>query len=181
MRYSLSQMKTLGEQIKTARLQRHMSQSALARKVGCKQSALSMFESGRATALGAQTIGKLCDELGLLPPSQAELAMATREAVEPAVTGERTFCPNPQCPSNLPVAIGERVTLVPQGHLAKAHECHCAWCGEVLERACPECGAVVNPGAYCACCGTAYLVEAPATVDPRRVAQSERLTDWITA
>jgi DNA-binding Xre family transcriptional regulator len=180
MRYSFGHMKTLGEQIKTARLQRHLSQSALARKVGCKQSALSMFESGRATALGAQTIGKLCDELGLLPPSQAELSAAARHEMPNSLSGERTFCPNPQCPSNLPIQVGQKVTLVPRGHLAQAHECHCAWCGEVLERACPECGATVNPGAFCTCCGTAYLVETPATVDPKRLSQSERLTDWVT-
>jgi transcriptional regulator with XRE-family HTH domain len=180
LRYSFTQMKTLGEQIKTARLQRHLSQSALARKVGCKQSALSMFESGRATALGAQTIGKLCDELGLLPPSQAEIAALTQNETV-TITGERTFCPNPQCPSNLPIDIGGNVALVPRGHLAQSHECHCAWCGEVLERACPECGAPVNAGAFCTCCGKSYLVEAPATIDPRRVAQSERLNDWITA
>ncbi len=173
-------MKTLGEQIKTARLQRHLSQSMLARKVGCKQSALSMFESGRATALGAQTIGKLCDELGLLPPSQAELAAVLNAEAPMATAGERSFCPNPQCPSNLPMSVGERVTLVPRGHLAQAHECHCAWCGEVLERACPECGAPVNPGAFCTCCGKAYLVETPATLDPRRISQSERLNEWIS-
>lgn len=174
-------MKTLGEQLKTARLQRHLSQSALARKVGCSQSALSMFEGGQSTALSAQTIGKLCDELGLLPPTPAEIAFSQNALNDAPRTGERTFCPNPECPCNLPVAIGRRVTLVPRGHLAQPGERHCAWCGEVLERACPECGAPVNPGAFCTSCGGAYLAETPATVDPLRVAHSERITNWVTA
>lgn len=132
-----------------------------------------MYEGGRATALSAQIVGKLCDELGLVPPTQAELA-----AEVAAPSGTRSFCPNPECPGNLPVTIGGRVALVPHAHLAGERERHCAWCGEVLEKACPECGAPVNPGAFCACCGTPYLAEAPERVDPVRVASSERLMAW---
>ena len=65
-------MKSLGSQIKEARQRRHLSQSALARQVGCRQSALSMYEGGRETALSAQTVGRLCEALGLLPPTEAE-------------------------------------------------------------------------------------------------------------
>ena len=93
-------MKTLGEQIKTARLQRHLSQSALARQVGCKQSALSMFEGGKSTALSAQVIGKLCDTLGLLPPTAAELSAEEEQRRSQVQQGERVFCPNPECPCN---------------------------------------------------------------------------------
>lgn len=166
-------MKTLGSQIKEARQRRHLSQSALARKVGCRQSALSMYEGGRATALSAAIVGKLCDELGLVPPTQAELSAAPLE-----VAGPRAFCPNPDCPSNLPLAIGDRAVLVPRHHVAGEGEIHCAWCGEVLEKACPECGAPVNPGAFCAHCGTPYLAEAPAKADPARIDASERLMAW---
>lgn len=169
-------MKSLGSQIKAARQQRHLSQSALARQVGCKQSALSMFESGRNTALNAQVIGKLCAALGLLAPSPAELqAPPEHEAME------RTFCPNASCPGNLPVKIGERVVLVPHKHFASAEERHCAWCGEVLERACPECGAPVNEGAFCTHCGTAYFADAPKQADNRRVEASEQLMAWAGA
>lgn len=166
-------VKTLGSQIKEARQRRHLSQSALARKVGCRQSALSMYEGGRATALSAQIVGKLCDELGLVPPTQAEL-----DTEVPMSSGVRVFCPNPECPSNLPVAIGDRVVLVPHAHMAGERERHCAWCGEVLEKACPECGAPVNSGAFCVHCGTPYLSEAPERADSVRVAASERLMAW---
>lgn len=170
-------MKSLGSQIKAARQRRHMSQSALARLVGCKQSALSMYEGGRETALSAQTVGKLCEELGLLPPSETELATAASTHV-PEEAGERVFCPNPECPSNLPARVGERVVLTPHTHVAGEAERHCAWCGEVLERACPECGAPVNAGAFCVRCGTAYLAEAPNRADPARIAAAERLMAW---
>ena len=173
IRYPIARMKTLGSQIREARLRRHLSQSALARQVGCKQSALSMYEGGRAAALSAETVGKLCAALGLLPPTEAELA---EEAARPQ--GTRVYCPNPDCPSNLPVRVGESVVLVPHGHLAQEGEVHCAWCGEVLERACPECGAPLNAGAHCVRCGTAYLAGAPEHFDAERAAASERVLAW---
>lgn len=167
-------MKTLCSQIRRARQQRHMTQSALARQVGCKQSALSMFETGRTTALNGATIGKICQVLGLLPPSGDELEAAPRQE-----EAAYAFCPNPECPGNLPAAIGDSVTLFPRRHALQAGEVHCALCGEVLERTCPECGAPVRPGAFCVRCGTAYLAVAPERVDPARVALSERLEAWM--
>ncbi len=126
------------------------------------------------TALNAQVIGKVCAELGLLAPSAVELE-ETRE-VQVKV---RSFCPNAGCPSNLPYTLGEVTVLLPRGHVAGEHEHHCAWCGEVLEKACPECGAVVNEGAYCAQCGHAYLVteEVPPNMAARQ-AQSAKLVAW---
>lgn len=167
-------METLCSQIKKARQQRHLSQSDLARKVGCKQSALSMYENGQTRALGSAIIGKICDELGLIPPTQAELL----EDAQTKAKGVRTFCPNPDCLSNLPLQMGGQTLLVPQKHVAEGKACHCAWCGEVLEKACPECGEPVNAGAFCECCGTAYLVETPERADPARIAASERLMAW---
>ena len=136
-------MKSLGSQIRAARQRRHLSQSALARQVGCRQSALSMYEGGRDSALSAQTVGKLCEALGLLPPAEGELRPGAETGPQEA---ERVFCPNAACPSNLPVGVGGRTVLAPRAHLAGAEEVHCAWCGEVLERACPECGAPVDDG-----------------------------------
>ena len=167
-------MKTLGSQIKEARQRRHLSQSALARLVGCKQSALSMYESGRTSALSAIIVGNLCKELGILPPTAAELAA---EANFPVKT-ERTFCPNHDCPSNLPLTIGERTVLVPHEHHAGPDALHCPWCGEVLERACPECGAPLNEGAFCSHCGSAYLAPVSTPLDPSRAATSERIFAW---
>lgn len=173
-------MKALGSQIKQARQQRHLSQSALARQVGCSQSALSMFEGGRTTALNAQTIGRLCSELGLLAAHASEL---TEEAAA-VPEGVRSFCPNPECPSNLPAVIGGETVSVPRKHFAAEGECHCGWCGEVLERACPSCGAPVNAGGFCASCGGRYVtVSVPAggkAADyvSRRAAACERLMAW---
>lgn len=173
-------MKTLGSQIRQARQQRHLSQSALARQVGCSQSALSMFEGGRTTALNAQTIGRLCSELGLLAPHAAELSDGPAGVTE----GVRSFCPNPECPSNLPAVIGGETVLVPRKHLAAEHECHCGWCGEVLERACASCGAPVNAGGFCASCGGRYVtVSVPAGKKAAdyvsgRAAVCERLMAW---
>lgn len=171
-------MKTLGDQIKTARQQRHLSQSALARQVGCKQSALSMYESGKTTALSAPIVGKLCKALDLLPPTSEELH---EQPTAHTPKGIRTFCPNADCPSNLPIAIGAHIALLPKGHLAQEDEIHCAWCGEVLEKACPECGAHIHEGAYCPHCGSPYLSLTPDTIDPQRVRQSQTLTSWAHA
>lgn len=168
-------MKSLGSQIRAARQRRHLSQSALARQVGCRQSALSMYEGGRDSALSAQTVGKLCEALGLLPPAEGELGSGAETGPQEA---ERVFCPNAACPSNLPVGVGGRTVLAPRAHLAGAEEVHCAWCGEVLERACPECGAPVNAGAFCVRCGSPYLAEAPRAANPARVAAAERLMAW---
>ncbi len=176
MVYSIRRMKHLGSQIKEARLHRHMSQSELARMVGCKQSALSMFEGGRMTALNAQVIGKVCSELGLLAPVKEEF-----EAPAAVMEKVRTFCPNMQCPSNLPYMIGGDSLMLPRGHMASSDEHHCAWCGEVLEKACPECGAAVNPGAFCAHCGHAYITTEALTAAEREVhlQASERIFSWI--
>ena len=154
-----------------------MSQSALARQVGCKQSALSLFEGGRMTALNAQVIGKLCSTFGLLPPGTAEVNGNSALAV--AEAGTRTFCPNPECPSNVAYSVGERVVFAPRGHLAGAGEKHCAWCGEVLERACGACGAPVNAGAFCSACGEAYVASESVKADEKRTALSEQLAKWV--
>ncbi len=145
-------MKTLGRQIQEARKMKHMSQSELARRIGCKQSALSMYESGRTTALSAEAVGKICQELGLLPPTQVELTSESEKK-----NTVRSFCPNVECVSNLPLKVGEKVVYVPRGHIIEDGECHCAWCGEVLEKQCPECGAQIHAGAFCRSCGTPYL------------------------
>lgn len=148
-------MKTLGVQIRTARLQRKMSQSELARQVGCKQSALSMFEGGRMTALNDQTIGKICHFLGILPPSTGE--QQAMMAVQPVVEKVRAYCPNPECPSNLPYSVNGQELFLPRRLEVSAAEHHCRWCGEIVERACPECGAAVQSGAFCTQCGHTYV------------------------
>jgi DNA-binding Xre family transcriptional regulator len=170
----LGVMKMFGSQIKSARLQRHLSQSALAQLVGCKQSALSMFESGRMTALNDQTIGKLCDLLGLLPPTASE---RQAETVLPQSTLTRAFCPNPECPSNLPYQMNGMDVGVPRRLMVSAKECHCQWCGEILERQCPECHAPIQAGAFCSHCGHAY-VQLPEPAHRDVFHQRMQLVQW---
>jgi DNA-binding Xre family transcriptional regulator len=167
-------MKMFGSQIKSARLQRHLSQSALAEMVGCKQSALSMFECGRMTALNDQTIGRLCEILGLLPPSSAERQASFEE--QPVVL-KRAFCPNPECPSNLPFEMNGMDVGVPRRLMVTDRECHCKWCGEILERECPECHAPIQSGAFCSHCGHAY-VQLPEPARKEVLDQRLQLVQW---
>ncbi|MDO4527890.1 MAG: helix-turn-helix domain-containing protein [bacterium] len=167
-------MKTFGSQIKSARLQRHLSQSALAQLVGCKQSALSMFECGRMTALNDQTIGKLCEVLGLLPPTASERSVAV-VSEQPVLT--RAFCPNPECPSNLPYHVNGMDVGVPRRLMVSEATCYCQWCGEILERACPECQAPIQQGAFCSQCGHAY-VQLPEPVRRDVFDQRLQLVQW---
>lgn len=128
------------------------------------------------TALNAQVIGKLCNTFGLLPPATAETN--GNSALPVAEAGERTFCPNPECPSNVAYQVGDKVALAPRGHFAGAGEKHCAWCGEVLEHACANCGAPVNAGAFCSACGEAYVATEQVKADNSRTALSEQLVKW---
>ena len=50
---------------KEARKAKGLNQSALAQAVGCKQSAVSMFEAGMATKLSDEAVGKMAELLGL--------------------------------------------------------------------------------------------------------------------
>ena len=157
MGYSGGVMRTLSQQIKAARQRQHLSQSELALRVGCRQSALSMYERGRATALAAGTVGRICEVLGILPPNAAELEAAAEGKL--AAEKVRVYCPNHECPSNLPLVVDGRTVLLPKSRLVVADERHCPWCGELVERCCPDCGAPLNEGAFCTRCGGAYLGE----------------------
>ena len=50
-------------QLRDARRQAGLSQQVLAAEVGCKQSALSMFEQGRPTKLSTEAVDKLAQRL----------------------------------------------------------------------------------------------------------------------
>lgn len=51
--------------IKEARRAAKLSQSVVANEVGCKQSALSMFEQGDGTKLNEDVINKLAQRFGI--------------------------------------------------------------------------------------------------------------------
>ena len=68
------------------------------------------------------------------------------------------FCPNCQCPSNVPYVVGGRLFYrQSRKEASPTGGARCAQCGEVLELKCPSCGAPLNDGACCAACGAAYV------------------------
>ena len=144
----------------TKRRERGISQTLLAREVGCGQSALSMFEQGDGTKLNEEVIRKICDKFGVAFPDKVpeEPAAAPEPAIVQNFTTEHGFCPNPHCPSNNPYEVDGRVYCLPDRAKADpVHGKYCAMCGEVLEKRCPNCGAVLHTGAVCSHCGKPYV------------------------
>jgi transcriptional regulator with XRE-family HTH domain len=154
-----------------------LTQSALARQLACQQSAISMLEGGRSEALSQETIARLAALLDVtLEATALPGAAADRSA-------GRTYCPQAECPSNVPFAINGEVVFWPRPQPG-AHQPgrHCAFCGEVLAAGCPACGAPVSEGCCCRACG-AVLVPPPATVDAASAetwasARRRQIADW---
>ena len=70
----------------------------------------------------------------------------------------RGFCPNPHCPTNKEYFVEEIRLFLPDREAADpVGGKYCAMCGELLERACPNCGAPVHAGAICSLCGQPYI------------------------
>lgn len=146
--------KKIGEERRKAGL----TQSDLAREVGCKQPALSMFEQGDGTKLKDEVIERLAKKFGLKLALGTAGASSATLPVFSAQSSARAFCPNLHCPSNHEYWVETRRFLRPE--LAAADPVggkYCAVCGELLERRCPSCGAPVHAGAVCSFCGQPYL------------------------
>ena len=150
------------QQVREARKAAKIGQTELALEVGCKQSALSMFESGQPTKLNDEVVGRLLKKFNIkIDDVAAKEASAPRTIVSPSlpVSPEiKGFCPNPKCPSNRAYAVEDRTFLLPDRSAADpVGGRYCAMCGEVLERKCPNCGAPVHAGAVCSRCGDPYI------------------------
>ena len=142
--------------LKDARRAAKLSQSELAAEVGCKQSALSMFEQGDGTKLNDAVIGKLAKKFGVSLEASAPVSRLTGTCL--AASASRGFCPNPKCPSNAAYAVDGRTFMKPDRAAADpAGGKYCSLCGEVLEKRCPNCGAPVHDGAICSFCGEPYV------------------------
>ena len=148
--------------IKQARRAAKLSQQELAAEVGCKQSALSMFEQGDPTKLNDEVVEKLARkfkvDLHAVPP-EAESAASVVSPLMPRAVAHSAYCPNPNCPTNHRYEVEGRVFALPDRDGADpVGGRFCAMCGESLNRVCPNCGAPVHPGAICSLCGEPYVV-----------------------
>jgi len=148
------QTKAIHIAVREARRAKGLTQSQLADHVGCKQSAISMFEGGRTDVLSADTISRVAKELAIDMQSVAE-PDPRRMPSEPWVL---KYCPVDSCPSNIPYAIGEQVLFRPSTLRAPAAETtRCPDCGELLESSCSHCQANLREGACCCSCGTPFV------------------------
>ena len=144
--------------IKEARRLAKLSQSDVAAEVGCKQSALSMFEQGDGTKLNDEVVAKLAKKFGIeLHPAEKKEEPA-RADVRFSAAPLIGFCPNPHCPTNVSYEVEGRLLLKPNRSAADpVGGKFCAVCGEVLEKRCPNCGAPVHEGGFCSFCGDPYV------------------------
>ena len=146
--------------IKEARRAAKLSQSIVAAEVGCKQSALSMFEQGDGTKLNEEVINKLAQRFGISLTEKAsepvrEVPTQFTVSAEIRVHG---FCPNAHCPSNKIYEVDGRTYALPNRLTADpVGGKFCALCGEILEKRCPNCGAPLHDGAICSICGDPYV------------------------
>ena len=138
-----------------ARREKGMTQSALAQAVGCKQSAISMLESGQPEKLSQESVEKVAKLLGVTLEAPAAISHGEFRASTPGAT--RGFCPNALCPSNVPYAGDGDVLFWPRLQTVTETTLRCACCGDVLETRCPHCGAAVSEGACCTACGGARV------------------------
>ena len=147
------------QKLKEARRTAKLSQSVVAAEVGCKQSALSMFEQGDGTKLNDEVIRKLAEKFGVsLEAERKEASVGMLTGTCLVATSSHGFCPNPKCPSNHSYEVDARTYFRPDRSAADpAGGKFCAMCGEVLEKRCPNCGAPVHEGAICTFCGEPYI------------------------
>ena len=161
---------------KEARQAKGYNQSTLARMVGCKQSAVSMFESGMTTKLSDETVKKLSEVLGVSIEPKAKEEQSYSNIHVQTISGSvvHGYCPNCDCPSNVPYVVGYRLLYRPIRNIASpTGGTRCTQCGELLEMICPACGAPLNDGACCASCGSTYV--APIVPDGTDIASYARI------
>ena len=149
-------------QLKEARREAKLSQMDVAIEIGCKQSALSMFEQGDGTKLNDTAIRKLAEKFGVDLSKKPKFVDAVDQtcdssSVENTLKGVG-FCTNPHCPSNRAYDVEGKSLYLPNRALADpVGGKFCAMCGEVLMKKCPNCGAHVHDGGFCSICGDPYV------------------------
>lgn len=168
----------LHRQLREARRRAALTQAALAARVGCMQSAVSMMETGRMDALARPTLEKIAEVLGVALPR--EFAVEGQVATLPPA--RMRLCPSPDCPSNLPYQVGGDVLFLPRATGASGPRC--PLCGEVLTSDCSACGAPAVPcAACCTACGQPLVAAPPELLpDPATwVAERQRRAQAVAA
>ena len=147
--------------VRRARREAGLTQGELAAEVGCKQSALSMFEQGDGTKLNDEVIEKIAKKFKLSIAGEPSSSSSTVPCSPFPVPRPLGFCPNPSCPTNHEYFVEEARLFLPDLDAADpVGGVYCAMCGELLERKCPNCGAPVHKGAICSFCGQPYVCKA---------------------
>ena len=156
----------LHSRLAAARRAQGIAQSDLAKQAGCAQAAISMMEHGNATALSRETIAKIASILKVEIDGEGE-------PVQTVSVPGLAICPNGDCPSNVPFAVNGSVAFWPKGQPSGAK--FCAYCGEVLEHACSNCGAPIGEGAFCQKCGAPHVMPPAGDIaDPAAWAAARR-------
>jgi len=138
-----------------ARRSHGMTQSALAKEVDCKQSAISMMERGKEDALAWPKIEAIAEifeiDVSAFAPKQPPSTICQSPDTH------QIFCPIFDCPSNIPYVVNGKLYALPHATANPADK-YCTYCGELLEKTCPECGAsITTKSACCKDCGTQYI------------------------
>ncbi|MFO7936744.1 MAG: helix-turn-helix domain-containing protein [Kiritimatiellia bacterium] len=131
-----------------------LTQSALARNAGCKQSAISMFESGHPEKLSMESVRKVAEILDITLDEEKDETVADDNK---DLFSRKAYCPNAACLSNIPYMINGELIIWPKVSNFSNASRYCKVCGEVLEFRCPECGRDVGEGAFCEGCGRARI------------------------
>ncbi len=147
--------------LRAARRAAKLSQMELAAEIGCKQSALSMFEQGDGTKLNDEAVEKIAKKFGIDIVEKVDTPLRDHSPVfsvyEPS-SPIRGFCPNPHCPTNRVYEVEGKTYCKPDRPSADpVGGRFCAMCGENLIKECPNCGAPVHDGGFCSNCGDPYI------------------------
>ena len=158
--------------VRQRRREKLLTQAELGRLVKAKQSAISMFEKGRADALARDKIDLIADILDIDIKTVSVPDVTARGGVRLL-----KYCPVAECPSNIPYSVGDHLFFKPAMMVASGDVKNlCRYCGEVLEDRCPnaDCGQPLVAGACCPDCGESYVPLPELRSDPRVWADGQR-------